>query len=536
MGARSIVCTPSENRPKFRCGNRAKPPWQGLFTHKIRLRKIGGNRQNMPQVLFCPQILMNPTDPIMRTVRKPSLSEKEIMRKNRIKLTLIIASMCGACGSANTSGQDYSSSGPISSVGRIGDGGVLASATEASLGQDARPAAFRSNVVADDGMGTTYSDNTMRFASFDQTMGTSEYAGSCGAAPCGTSSYNSGCSSVSTGWFESETLLWWPKSVSGGPLAVSGTTGFPTTPLAGGPNNPIGNDLLVGMRLNLGAWTDCNQNFGVGARGWGILSDGATKTYSNGAFTGIPFFNTSLGRPDNLLVNQNPGGGLGSNAGTIQIKSDTDLIAGEIYGRSLLVRDGNSRVDFLSGYTFLRLDSELGIQSNFTDGITNTIQNGTVFTTQDTFGTKNQFHGGHIGLLNEVSKGRFTFSALGKVALGNMRQSTTISGRTTEVGAQTVVTNQGLFAQSSNIRTLTRDQFTFLPEAGAKMKYQLGRAQLGIGYTLLVLPSVAMAGGQVDRNVDINPLVFGNPSAPGSGIMTETFFLHGLDLGMTFSF
>ncbi len=468
------------------------------------------------------------------------------MRKNRIKLTLIIASLCGTCGSANTFGQDDSTSGRISSVGRIGDGGVLASATEASFGQDARPPVFRSNVVADDGMGTPYTDKTMRFASHENSVGTSEYAGSCGAAPCGTTSCNSGCSSVSAGWFESETLLWWPKSISGGPLVLGGTnpnaTDRPSVPLAGGPNNPVGNDLLVGMRLNLGVWTDCNQNFGIGARGWGILSDAATRNFpNNGRSNGIAFFNASIGpntpAADVFLVNVNAGGNNGANTGTIQLKSDVDLIAGEIYGRSLLIRDGNSRVDFLSGYTFARLDSELGIRSQITNGITDPILNGTVQTTQDTFGTKNQFHGGHIGLMNEVNKGRFSFSALGKVALGNMNQSTTISGRFTEVSGQASSTEaRGLFAQNSNIGTLTRNQFTFLPEAGAKMKYQLGQAQLGIGYTLMVFPSVAMAGSQVDRNVDINPQVLGSPVAPGRGIMNETFFLHGLDLGMTFSF
>jgi len=477
----------------------------------------------------------------MRTVRKPSLSEKEIMRKNRIKLSLIIASLCGACGSASTFGQNYSSSGPISSVGRIGDGGLLASANEASLEQDARPAAFRSNVVSDDGMGETYSDNSMQFASYNDSMGTSEYVGSSGAAPYRTPSRSRGSANVSAGWFESETLLWWPKSIGGGPLVVgnpTSTSALPTTPLAGGPDNPVGNDLLVGMRLNLGVWTDCNQNFGIGARGWGILSDGATTTYTNGGnSTGIPFFDTSLGRPNTFLVNVSAGVN-GANTGTIQLKNDLDIIAGEVYGRTLLVREGNSRVDFLTGYTFARLDSELGIRSQFTDGITNSIQNGTVLTTQDNFGTKNQFHGGHIGLMNEVSKGRFSFSALGKVALGNMNQSTTISGLNSQVAPNLapVTEGRGLFAQSSNIGTLTRNQFSFLPEAGAKMKYQLGRAQLGIGYTLLVFPSVATASGQVDRNVDINPLVFGNPVAPSSRIVNETFFLHGLDLGMTFSF
>ena len=311
----------------------------------------------------------------------------------------------------------------------------------------------------------------------------------------------------------------------------------PTTPLAGGPNNPIGNDMLVGMRLNVGTWTDCNQNFGVGARGWGILTDGSTRTISNGGnSTGIPFFNTSLGAPDTFLVNVSAGVN-GANTGTIQVKNDLDLIAGELYARSLLVREGNSRVDLLTGYTFVRMDSELGLRSQFTDGITNTIQNGTVLTTQDTFGTKNQFHGGHIGLLNEVSKGRFTFSAIGKVALGNMNQSSTVSGRHTEVApnAATSTESRGLFAQSSNIGTITRNQFTFLPEAGAKMKYQLGRAQFGVGYTMLLFPSVAMAGDQIDRNVDIGN-IGGTMLAPNSRLVSNTFFLHGLDLGLTFKF
>ena len=512
----------------------------GFLHTKIRPWWFGGAAKDVPHVPFYPQIPTDLTDPIMRTVRKPSLSEKEIMRKNRIKLTLIIASLCGTGSSASTYGQDYYSSGPISSVGRIGDGGVQESANEAALGQDARPTAFRSNVVADDGTGESYSDIKMRSASYGfESMGTSEYAGSSGAAPCGTPSCSSGCSDISTGWFESETLLWWPKKFGGGPLVVGGNNSsvLPTTPLAGGPTTPIGNEMVVGMRLNMGVWADCNQNFGVGARGWGILTDGTNRTFTNGGnSTGIPFFNASIPAPDTFLVNVSAGVN-GANTGTIQVKNDLDLVAGELYGRWLLIRDGKSRVDFLSGYTFVRMDSELGLRSQFTDGITNTIQNGTVITTQDTFGTKNQFHGGHIGLLNEVSKGRFTFSAMGKVALGNVRQSSTISGRFTEVapGGANTAEGRGLFAQNSNIGTIVRNQFTFLPEANAKMKYQLGRAQLGVGYSLLVFPSVAMAGDQIDRNVDIAN-IGGNLAAPGRRLVTDTFFLHGLDLGLTFSF
>jgi hypothetical protein len=490
----------------------------------------------MPHVPIYPQIPRNLADPIMRTVRKPSLSEKEIMRKNRIKLTLIIASLCGTCSSVNTLGQDYSTSGPISSVGRIGDGGVQSSAAEAAFARDARPAAFRSNVVADNGMGQSYSDTPVSYSE-----PSSEYVESYTVAPRSTAGY----SSSSSGWFESETLLWWPKGVSGSPFVVGGNSPIetrPTNPLAGGPNNQIGSDLLVGMRLNVGAWTDCNQNFGIGARGWGLLSDGRNQTYNNGANSlGVPFFNTSVGLltpgPDVYLVNISEGAN-GANTGTIQVKDDLDLISSEIYGRALLLREGSSRVDLLVGYTFVRLDSEFGLRTSYTDGITNATQNGTVITTQDTFGTKNQFHGGHLGFLHEISKGRFTFSGLGKVALGNIHQSSTISGQSTETapGQAAVVTGQGLFAQNSNIGTLTRDQFTFLPEAGAKLKYKLRGAELGLGYTLLVFPSVATAGGQVDRNVDRNPFVAGQPVAPAARLATETFFLHGLDLGVTFKF
>lgn len=536
-------------RPAFHTRNAGKV-WQfGFLNPTMPLRKARGIRSTLLVVPNCPHFLDVPTDLIMRTVRKPSLSEKEIMRINRKMLTLIIASLCGTGSSAIAVGQDYDSRSPLSSVGRIGDGGVAAPSTaDPADTLDSRPAAFRSNTVSDPAAyaaapaGGGYDTPTYSMASY--AMPGSE-GSSCSDLSCGSTSFaggcNTGCGSVgcSNGWLESETLLWWAKGIQGAPLVVGGNspTILPTTALAGGPDNPIGNSLLVGMRLNVGTWLDCNQNFGVGARGFGLLSGGGTQTYTNGGnSTGVPFFNTTLGQPDTYLVNFNAGGGLGANTGTIQIKNDVDLIAGELYGRALLARQGSSRVDLLGGYTFVRLDSELGVRTEYTDGITNTIQNGTVITTQDTFGTKNQFHGGHIGLLNEVSAGRFTFSALGKIALGNMEQKTTVSGSYREAINGAVVNDaRGLFAQRSNIGTITRNQFTFLPEAGAKMKYQLGRAQLGVGYTLLLFPSVAMASDQIDRNIDIGGIA-GTPIAPGPKFTTDSFFLHGLDLGMTVKF
>ena len=518
----------------------------------FRLRRFRQNALNVPVVPLCPNFLPIPADPVIRTVRKPKLSEKEIMRIERKTLTLIIASLCGAGSSAIALGQDPTLTSPASSVGRIGDSGLAGRAPQDTIPVDSRPAAFQANGVATDaglaptGTGTFY-EPTMHEARYSQPSFTpTNYSvGSMDSGSCETSSCNTGAcgTSLSSGWLETESILWWGKGIQGIPLAVGGNSpqATPTNVLAGGIDQPTGTNMQVGMRLNTGIWLDDCQNFGLGGRVWGIFSDGTTNTFTNGGnSTAVPFFNTAFGAPALLNVNEagaNPGDG--ANTGTIQVRSDLDLIASELYARSLLAKSGNSRVDLLTGYTFLRLDNELGLRTQIIDGLnTDIIQNGTVSTLQDNFSTKNQFHGGHIGLSQELKKGRFTFSALGKVAIGNMQQTTNVNGNFAITNTPNPANgNRGLFAQSSNSVTLKRNQFTFLPEAGAKIKYQLGRAEFGVGYTMLLLPSVAMAASQMDQNIDFNGAVNNLPIlSPAPKFTSEAFFLHGIDLGLTFQF
>jgi len=93
-----------------------------------------------------------------------------------------------------------------------------------------------------------------------------------------------------------------------------------------------------------------------------------------------------------------------------------------------------------------------------------------------------------------------------------------------------------LFAQSSNIGTVTRDVFTFIPEMNGKMRYQVGRFQVGVGYTLVVLPEVAIAASQVDTNVDALGIINPPTTSPVNRFNTESYFLHGIDLGVTYNF
>ena len=192
----------------------------------FRLREDRQNTLNVPVVPLCPNFLPIPADPIMRTVRKPTLSEKEIMRIERKTLTLIIASLCGASSSAIALGQDPTLTSPASSVGRIGDSGLAGRAPQAAVPLDSRPADLQDGVATDAGLAPTgtFYDPTMHEASYSQPSFTqTNYSvGSMDSGSYVTSSRNTGTRGTpsSSGWLETETILWWGKGIQGILLAV----------------------------------------------------------------------------------------------------------------------------------------------------------------------------------------------------------------------------------------------------------------------------------------------------------------------------
>lgn len=487
------------------------------------------------------------------------------MRIDRRTLTLIIASMCGTGSMAVA--QDDLTLISLASGGRIGDSAVTAASQSIS---DESPASDASGSLSDDGSEALSADagrisdestadefdNELplsgRLTSYGQEVNTPAAA----PAPASVPAVGSGLESCSPstsctttgwttrsglGWMDFDTLFWWGRGLTNSPVILGGNspTVLPSNPLYGGQDNPVGTDLMFGLRADLGLWLDDCQNYGIGGRAWGILSNGQEEIITNGGnSTGIGFFNTSLGIPDAYLVNLDTNG-FGANTGTIGVLSELDVFSGELYGKALLMGDSKNRTDLIGGYSFLRLDSGYRLQSIVTDGVTNAPPPvGTVTTITDQFSTENIFHGGHLGLSTNMTRGRVGFGLTGKVALGNMQSTSIVSGTFEQVPPapnNPTTANRGLFAQSSNIGTITQNNFTFIPEMNAKLRYQLGRAQLGVGYTLIVLPNVAMAPGQIDQNIDaLN--ILGTPTAPTPHFSTEAYFLHGLDLGLSWQF
>jgi hypothetical protein len=69
-----------------------------------------------------------------------------------------------------------------------------------------------------------------------------------------------------------------------------------------------------------------------------------------------------------------------------------------------------------------------------------------------------------------------------------------------------------------------------------RVRYQVGRFQLGVGYTIVVLPEVAMAASQVDTNIDALGIINPPTTSPVNRFNTESYFLHGIDLGVSYNF
>jgi hypothetical protein len=203
--------------------------------------------------------------------------------------------------------------------------------------------------------------------------------------------------------------------------------------------------------------------------------------------------------------------------------------------RLLLGRSSDHRVDLIGGYTYSNLESSLGLNTTSVDLFTgNIIPNGTVFDTRDLFETENEFHGGHLGILSSVVRNRLSLSTLAKISFGNMSQSSNIQGSTTEsFDGMSSTTSGGIFSQDSNIGRLEQDTFAFIPELGVKLGYDVTQnLQATVGYTFVMWSSVALAGEQMDRTVDLVQAT----TRPAPALIDSSFWMQGIDLGLNYRF
>ncbi len=347
---------------------------------------------------------------------------------------------------------------------------------------------------------------------------------------------NNKCSQT---WLQAETLLWFPQSRRTTPLVVLAPAGefpFLDNPNATVALDEFGNNISPGARLDFGRYFN-DGNVGIGGRFWGLSDDDDSFRFGGDGTDvsiGRPFFNAGLGVEDAVIIGFEAGGN-DDFTGEVSGEASLQMFAAEAYGRLNLGRSRDYQTDIIGGYSFFGIDDDLFIRSNSIDN-----EDGGETTFRDSFSTENRFHGGQIGAETIIRRGRWVARSLTKVHLGNMNQVATISGSATNtavLGAPVETFDRGLLAVG-NQGVFERDEFTFAPEINLKLGYRFrDHVTFTVGYSFLYWNNVALAGQQIDRNIDLDQSNLAAITEPPTFRFQDAgFWVQGIDLGATIEF
>jgi hypothetical protein len=348
-------------------------------------------------------------------------------------------------------------------------------------------------------------------------------------------------------WFvEAEALLWWRKSRAFPPLV---TTSLPNTPQADAGVLGLSSTLLLfggeryedgvqpGGRISFGRFLGPDQHVGIAASFFALGQDEINFNRTAAGINdilAIPFFDSSTGEENALLVNF-PGV---TQNGRVSVTSQNDVLGADVYLRKLAFAEGCFRVDAIGGYQFSRVDDMLSINAVYDDvaGIPNSN-----FNVTDIFDVRNEFHGGSVGFLAYADHGRWTVKMLGKCGIGNMNQSVTINGATTNtpVGGAASTEAGGLFTQPTNIGTYDNNELVFIPEAKINFGYRATENwTLSVGYSFMYWTDIVTAGDVFDSRVNPTqipgPIVGPATPAPPTFLDTGDFWVQGLNFSAEF--
>jgi|GEM_PF-5219091 len=391
---------------------------------------------------------------------------------------------------------------------------------------------------------------------------------SCGSVGCSGCNEYAGpgfaCPPSSIGlWVRADYLIWYEKDADVIPLATT-SSGFGADPgellaLSAAEtrvvfgDGGVGDNPVDGLRLELGAWLDAAQTSGIMGRYFEVgdrLSEFSASQNDFG-FLGIPFVNTDIGSAG--------GAGLGPGEdaveltvpnernGQIAIAISGDVRNWEVLFRRLSETGCNYRRDWLYGYRNFSLSETMTLTASTiltTPPNGSIVPAGSVSTFRDAFDVENRFHGLDLGMTGHYHQGPWSMDYMAKFALGIMTSEVDIDGSVSNtipaaVAGGTPSTSRligGLFSQESNIGLHDESNFAVIPELNLNIGYGVTpNLNLTAGYTFIWVSSVARAG-DMDRAVDeglffdLDPI---NGNRPRPSINTDTYFIHGINVGLT---
>jgi hypothetical protein len=356
-------------------------------------------------------------------------------------------------------------------------------------------------------------------------------------------------------WFRAEYLSW---RIRQGPAPALVTTGTASGGLLGAPDTtilfggPIDYEERSGGRFTIGYWFDPCQTYGIEGSGFFLGERTAGFQAGSGGTLVLsrPFFDNRFSPPvPGIQIVSSPmitrgGVTFPQTSGSIVITSPSRLEGGEVNGIFNLGHCGlfdwnilgPGRFDLLVGVRYLNLEESINIVENPT--ILSGTGAGTSFLVFDQFHTRNQFVGGQIGARREWGWRNWTLDVTGKLGLGSTHQKVDINGSTSINGGAPLT--GGLLA-TSNIGSYSRDHFSFVPELGVNVGYQLTpRLRAFVGYNLLYWTDVARPGDQINLNINPTtvPRLGGATTSTGHlpGINNSDFWAQGVNFGLEFKY
>jgi hypothetical protein len=336
-------------------------------------------------------------------------------------------------------------------------------------------------------------------------------------------------------WVRAEALLWWTKggkipplltsSPDDTPQAQAGVLGQPNTVVLLG-NQGLNEGLRAGERVSFGSWLDANDNLGVefSYLSLGRSNDRSTWTSDGSPILARPFFDVDAGAQDAHLIAYPD-----LAHGTFSCTSTSDFQIAGVLMRRAIARAPNYRVELLAGYRFQQLTEGLDI-ADTASGTSSTIQ------VLDQFHSRNDFHGGEIGIATAYRQCRWSFDANLKLAFGNTYSRNEINGWTTIDG---VGYSGGLLALPSNWGVHSANQFSLIPEVGVTFGYDLTRhLRATVGYTFIYWNNVTRPGNQIDLGVAPSqfPPATQAASKPAFVQHNTDFWAQGINLGLDYRF
>jgi hypothetical protein len=348
-------------------------------------------------------------------------------------------------------------------------------------------------------------------------------------------------------WVSTSYLLWRlsPRPLDSVIVTLDGV------PMFGGQGFDTDFNNFSGIRVDGGAWIDCQHIFGVQFSGFLLEQKTDSTTLASSGAAGAPVIARPItdaltNQPINVFVAQ-PG-----LAGTLNIDSSIQLGSAEMSLTRNLWFTECSSFTALAGFRYIGLEEDLTITqvSEQTGGnATLPFAGQTGFSrvaARDKFHTRNQMWAGQIGGRYEVKRGAFFGALTGKVALGPNTQTSIVEGASAASGGLNAPATfpAGVLATQSNARHDEVRWFTVAPEVGVQVGMQLTRSiRAHIGYDFLYMNNVVRPGDLVNttvnqRFVPLSPN-FGTTSGPDEPrfrTSRDDFFAHGAEFGMTFSY